>query len=246
MVLNSSFRKRLSFWLNSLARGRPIPRRPAFCVVERRQDVLGSPSDWIALASIDRRISDQAVWVHRRTLREFPVARTARRRGLAAMKWVRHVAIAVVCTSLVIAILGPWALYWLALSQIDGRPSHASNSVFTAEEAETLSRRLREAFPVHVERLTPYSYVWAGAHGHTLPGTQLAWLVAKSYNLENLPHRSGWWHPSGAALIIWLTRNWTVDELIAKGLEIDQSSNHPATRSHTGEPQRPRRREGPS
>jgi len=146
------------------------------------------------------------------------------------MKWARRIAIAVVWTSLTIVILGPWALYWLALSQIDGRPSHASNSVFTAEEAQPLSRKLREAFPMHVERQTPYSYVWAGAHGRTLPGTQLAWLVAKSYNMHRLQHRSGWWHPSGAALIIWLTRNWTVDELIAKGIEIDRSSNHPAIR----------------
>src|SRR5262245_56604440 len=35
----------------------------------------------------------------------------------------------------------------------------------------------------------------------------------ESYNMHRLQHRSGWWHPSGAALIIWLTRNWTVDEL---------------------------------
>jgi len=146
------------------------------------------------------------------------------------MKWARRVVIALVCTSLTIVILGPWALYWLALSHIDGRPSHASNSVFTAEEAQALSRKLREVFPMHVERQTPYSYMWAAAHERTLPGTQLAWSVAQSYNMQRLQHGNGWCHPSGAALIIWLTRNWTVDELIAKGIEIDRSGSHPAIR----------------
>jgi len=29
------------------------------------------------------------------------------------------------------------------------------------------------------------------------------------------------WHLSGAALTIWLTRNWTLDELIAKAVELE-------------------------
>jgi hypothetical protein len=31
----------------------------------------------------------------------------------------------------------------------------------------------------------------------------------------------GMWHLSGAALTIWLTRNWTLTELIAKAAELE-------------------------
>jgi hypothetical protein len=54
------------------------------------------------------------------------------------------------------------------------------------------------------------------------------WWVARSYNTKHLEDRR-WWYPSGAALAIWLTRNWTADELIAKGIELDLRSE-PAAR----------------
>jgi hypothetical protein len=142
------------------------------------------------------------------------------------LKWARRIACGIVCVALLVVILGPWTLYWLALSNIVGRPPHASNSAFTAEDAEALWRKLREPLPIHVKPLSPYSYLWAMFHGGVRafpPGAQLAWWVARSYNIKHLEDRH-WWHPSGAALTIWLTRNWTVEELIAKGIELDKRS----------------------
>jgi len=57
------------------------------------------------------------------------------------------------------------------------------------------------------------------------PGAHLAWLVARNHNQERrTDQRMIWWNLSGAALTIWLTRNWTTDQLVAKAHEIIRSS----------------------
>jgi hypothetical protein len=122
-------------------------------------------------------------------------------------------------------ILGPWIMYGLALNQVVGRPSHASEGKPTAEAAEALWRKLRNPMPIRVEPLSPYLYLWALTYGGPSalpPGTRLAWMVAESHNANSLQDRR-LWHPAGAALTIWLTRNWTTDELVAKGVELDQT-----------------------
>ena len=148
------------------------------------------------------------------------------------LKWAPRIAAAVFCAALIMIILGPWALYWFALAKIDGRPSYAFNSAYTAEDAKALWRKLKQPLPMQVEPLSPYSYLWALLHGdeHLLPhGTALAWLVARSHNTGHLKD-SLWWHPSVAAMTIWLTRNWTTDELIAKGIELDRRIARPIIR----------------
>jgi hypothetical protein len=45
----------------------------------------------------------------------------------------RRIAASVICAALMMIMLGRWALYWLALSKIDGRPAHAFSSAFAAE-----------------------------------------------------------------------------------------------------------------
>jgi hypothetical protein len=141
------------------------------------------------------------------------------------LKWARRIASIAICATLATVISGPWIVYRLALNQIVGRPSHASEGAPTAEAAETLWRKLRNPMPIRVEPLSPYRYLWALACGEESalpPGTRLAWMVAKSHNTKNLKDRR-LWHPAGAALTIWLTRNWTTDELIAKGIELDRT-----------------------
>ena len=40
-----------------------------------------------------------------------------------------------------------------------------------------------------------------------------------------------YWHLSGAALTIWLTRNWTPTELISKAIEVENlKTSSPAPR----------------
>jgi hypothetical protein len=155
------------------------------------------------------------------------------------MDRVLQIAATVFCAALIMIILGPWTLYFFSLAKIDGRPSYASNSAYTAQDAEALWRKLRQPLPMQVEPLSPYSYLWALLHGDEPPrGTGLAWLVASSHNTGHLKDLD-WWHPSGTALTIWLTRNWTTDELIAKGIELEtrpgkRTSNHSLTATPLG------------
>ena len=150
------------------------------------------------------------------------------------LKWVRRIAVATILTGLLAMILGPWGLYWFALTKIVGRPSHALQATFAVEDAEALWRQLREPMPIRVEPMSPHSYLWAvlrcaaggarrcSADGSLPRGSGLAEMIARAHNAKNLQDL-GWWHPSGAALTIWLTRNWTTDELIAKGIELNQT-----------------------
>src|SRR5262245_14485799 len=99
------------------------------------------------------------------------------------LKWLRRIAGAIVVMALAVMMLGPWALYWLALGKVVGRPAHALQATFAAEEAEALGRKLGEPLPIKVEPLSPYSYPWAIFTGHRLPrGSRLAEMVAMSHN----------------------------------------------------------------
>jgi hypothetical protein len=140
---------------------------------------------------------------------------------------VRRIVGATICTGLVAMALGPWLLYCLALSKIDGQPSRASQGVYNAEDAIPLLRKLREPQPLIVEPMSPYSFLvslYASSHLSAdmfPPGSRLASMIAREHNTRHLADH-GWWHFSGAALTIWLTRNWTTDELVAKGMEVSQ------------------------
>ena len=135
---------------------------------------------------------------------------------------LRRLGLAVVALTVIAlcsAATDPWLLYWYGLRQIDGRPAAAGN-VATNEQSDLLFKKLKIAQPAHVETLSPYTYVLQGPH--PTPGVRLAWIIARSHNLNHLGDRKmAMWHLSGAALTIWLTRNWTLDELIAKAVELE-------------------------
>jgi hypothetical protein len=111
----------------------------------------------------------------------------------------------------------PWLIYWIALGKIEGRPRYATHTV-TADEVDSLYKRLRISQPVQIDPSSPYSYILRGAPGSA--STRIAWIVARSHNVEHLSDRR-YWHLSGAALTIWLTRNWTPTELIARAVELE-------------------------
>jgi hypothetical protein len=99
------------------------------------------------------------------------------------------------------------------------RPAAAAN-VATTEQSDRLFKKLKIAQPVHIDILSPYTYVLQGTR--PTPGVRLAWIIARSHNLHHLgDQKMGMWHLSGAALTIWLTRNWTLTELIAKAVELE-------------------------
>jgi hypothetical protein len=125
------------------------------------------------------------------------------------------VVLVLVVTTLSIATTAPWLIYWIGLNEIEGRPTRSSHTV-TAEQVDCLSKRLRISQPVQVDPISPYSYILQGVHPSA--STRIAWVIARSHNAKHLSDRR-YWHLSGAALTIWLTRNWTPIELIASAIE---------------------------
>jgi hypothetical protein len=145
----------------------------------------------------------------------------SRMEGLAMLRWSLRLLTGIVTIALIAVITGPWLLYAIGLAKIDGRPNHASHATVAPEDVEALARTLRISQPTTIDRLSPYSYVWTGGRGQ---GVRVAWPIARSHNADHLADRfSVWWHLSGAALTIWLTRNWTTNELIAKAIELEKA-----------------------
>src|SRR5262249_32609896 len=113
----------------------------------------------------------------------------------------------------------PWVIYWYGLRQIEGRPTAAVHTA-TADQLDRLFEKLKITQPVQIDPMSPYTYFLHGAHPSS--STRVAWIIARSYNADNLgDHRMLTWHLSGMALTIWLTRNWTPTELIAKAAELE-------------------------
>jgi hypothetical protein len=130
------------------------------------------------------------------------------------------IVLGLVVTMLSAAAAAPWLAYWIGLNQIEGRPKPATLRA-TAEQIDGLFRRLRISQPAQIDPISPYSYLLQGAQSGA--STRIAWVIARSHNVAHLgDHR--YWHLSGAALLIWLTRNWTPTELIAKAIELENPS----------------------
>jgi len=141
------------------------------------------------------------------------------------LTWMRRLLIASAGLVLVALLVGPWVLYEVALSNVVGRPSLPSTIPVSSSDAEAVWRKLRERGPVTVEPLSPHGYILALLTKDTLPpGAHVAWWIARNHNRENLKdQRMIWWHLSGAALTVWLTRHWSTDQLVAKAHEIFRS-----------------------
>jgi hypothetical protein len=129
------------------------------------------------------------------------------------------IVVALVVTPLSAAAAAPWLIYWFGLSQIEGRPTAATGTV-TAEQTDRLFKQLRIPQPVQIDPISPYTYFLQGTRPNT--STRVAWIIARSYNAKYLSDRRMLiWHLSGMALTVWLTRNWTPTELIAKAIELE-------------------------
>lgn len=149
----------------------------------------------------------------------------------------RQVAIVFLVLLGVLAVL-PWGLYEIGLGNINGRPAQPESLGLTDAEALKLWNELKETGPVKVEKLNPYRYVLLLLGYDTYEpcsGERLAWFVARNHNDTNLKdNRISYWHLSGAALTIWLTRNWSTELLLAKAQEIRQEKGTASNPVSTG------------
>lgn len=116
------------------------------------------------------------------------------------------------------ALAAPLALYGLGLSGVEGRPQKPLRLASKAQQELVWKRARGEGAP-RIETRNPYSLalrLMAAPEARTPPGELLTWWVASGYLLEHQRYRGmGWWHLSGAALSIWLSRNWTSEEILS-------------------------------
>lgn len=125
-----------------------------------------------------------------------------------------------------LAWLAPWALYELALANIDGRPSAPELPQIRPEDEVFLRDHLKAQRGFSLVRLSPVTYLFTLAtpdpEGSAEEGGAVAtWMVARNYNSTHLRNKKMlWWHLSGAALTIWLTRNWTLEQILSKAAEV--------------------------
>jgi hypothetical protein len=118
----------------------------------------------------------------------------------------------------------PFGLYGLGLSNIEGRPTRPIQTKDVAADTALLQRTMRSEAPVAVRVLNPWTFAGElrNAKGRTLDnGSRAVWIVVGHYNAGHLKnHRMIWWHLSGAALTIWVTRNWTREEIVTAAAAI--------------------------
>lgn len=79
----------------------------------------------------------------------------------------------------------------------------------------------------HVDVDNPYAYfasIFFEPQRRTAPGKLITWWVASDYIVKQKGLKGmGWWHLSGAALAIWLSRNWTSEEILSAASQLRRS-----------------------
>ena len=81
------------------------------------------------------------------------------------------------------------------------------------------TRILRTPHSIAVQPLSPWVYArdlaTSGPSSSSMAGADAAWLIARRYSAGHLKKkRMLWWHLSGAALTVWITRNWSSDQVV--------------------------------
>jgi hypothetical protein len=162
-----------------------------------------------------------------------------------ARKFVLKVAIAsLLCVALFVFSL-PIGLYWFGLSKIEGRPEPPTQTNNTAADTALLLQDFRSQAPIAVHALNPWTYVITllTERADDLrmdPGSHAIWLIARDYNYKHIKDRKmSHWHLSGAALSIWLSRNWTTDEIVTTAAAIVRSYRPPFNSSSLKEVRQP-------
>lgn len=148
------------------------------------------------------------------------------------MRYLRRFAVIFLCSAFSLALAFPLALYYLGLSGVEGRPPKPPQ-VASKEQQALVWNNARGSGAPHVEAMNPYAFVFnflVKKEVGTPPGQLVAWRVASGYLLHGSRYRGmGWWHLSGAALTIWLTRHWTSEEILSAA-SLDQQHATDANR----------------
>jgi hypothetical protein len=136
------------------------------------------------------------------------------------------VALGFVCGAGILAVGVPLGLYLLGLSNIEGRPE-PPNQTNLAADTVLLQQTSRNTAPVAVHVLNPWTYAATLLTEDPKDldnGSHALWLIVRDYNYRHLKNRKmSSWHLSGAALTIWVSRNWTTEQVVTGAAAIARS-----------------------
>ncbi|MFZ6753823.1 hypothetical protein ACO0KY_10670 [Undibacterium sp. Dicai25W] len=117
---------------------------------------------------------------------------------------------------------GPWILYFWGLEGMSGKPALPTVVANVQQQQVLWEKAGCEGTPTLVE-LDPVSYFFsAGTLEAPPPATIFAWRIAAAYQREHqLRDGASWQQLSGSAMVIWITRHWTIEQILSKTIELD-------------------------
>lgn len=118
----------------------------------------------------------------------------------------------------VLVLASPFVLYRMGLHGIEGVPRQPVQLALREQQAMVWKNAGGEGV-ARIGTMNPYSValrlVIAVGSPHPA-GERVVWWVASDYLRTHQRHQGmAWWHLSGIALTIWLSRNWSNEEILS-------------------------------
>lgn len=116
-----------------------------------------------------------------------------------------------------VAVALPWVAYWVGLSRVSHLPLPAPQAV-TPDQREWVWNLAKASGARAVEPLTPFSYLYDMVFLKVQnDGSRrvIGWVASDHLINQGQDLRMFWWHLSTASLSIWLSRNWTDQQITA-------------------------------
>ena len=132
------------------------------------------------------------------------------------MLLLRRLIISMLLLAFLLAAAFPGVIYVVGIARVDGRPTPADPHSYSQEAINLAWTQCNEALPVAVEANNPWKVASKFLFGNpmrTTPGERAAWKIASNYNAAHRMGNNTWWHTSGVALTIWITRQWSAQEI---------------------------------
>ena len=124
-----------------------------------------------------------------------------------------------------LVVASPWIAFQIGLANVDGRPLHSAIRTLSPAQLEFLHVAMRKAGVFKVPELTPLGYVMDSVQDPEKlesGGVKAAWIVARHHAASHMKRSDAISRRlSETALMIWLTQNWSADQILARAYEIE-------------------------
>ena len=134
------------------------------------------------------------------------------------MSRIRRLLTIPLCITVTLLLALPPGLYWLGLSGVDGVPEKPLQLASKEQQALVWKRAHGNGVP-RIAAINPYSFamtLFVKKDPGVDPEQLIIWRLAAGYLMNHQRQKGmGWWHLSGAALTIWLSRHWTQEEILS-------------------------------